>query len=90
MHEDSFELLEEKVLSAVRRIQELKTENESLTVQCDELTSQVEALNDRANRAESDLAAARSQVALVDQMEGKRKLIEEKVGGLLDKLDSIA
>ncbi|MBC8425743.1 cell division protein ZapB [bacterium] len=90
MHDDSFELLEEKVLSAVRRIQELKTENESLAAQRDELAEKVEALNDRASRAESDLATARSQAAHVDQMEGKRKLIEEKVGGLLDKLDSIA
>jgi len=90
MHDDSFELLEEKVLSAVRRIQDLKTENEALAVQRDELARQVEALNDRANRAESELADARSQAAQVDRMEDKRKLIEEKVGGLLDKLDSIA
>ncbi len=90
MHDDSFELLEEKVLSAVRRIQELKSENESLAAQRDELTQEVEALNDRASRAESDLANARTQAAQVDNMEDKRKLIEEKVGGLLDKLDSIA
>ena len=89
MHDDSFGLLEEKVLSAVRRIQELKTENASLTEQRDELASQIEALNDRTNRAESEVEDARSQAALVDQMEDKRKLIEEKVGGLLDKLDSI-
>ena len=89
MHDDSFGLLEEKVLSAVRRIQELKTENASLTEQRDELASQIEALSDRTNRAESEVEDARSQAALVDQMEDKRKLIEEKVGGLLDKLDSI-
>jgi len=90
MHEDSFGLLEEKVLSAVRRIQELKTENETLTAQRNELASQVEALNDRASRAETELSDVRSQAATVDQMEDKRRQIEEKVGGLLDKLDSIA
>ena len=90
MHEDSFGLLEEKVLTAVRRIQELKTENETLAAQRDELESRVEALNDRATRAETELSDARSQAATVDQMEDKRRQIEEKVGGLLDKLDSIA
>ena len=90
MHDDSFGLLEEKVLSAVQRIQELKTENESLTAQRDKLESQVAVLSDRVDRAEGELAETRTQVAQVDQMEDKRKLIEEKVGGLLDKLDSIA
>ncbi len=89
MHDDSFGLLEEKVLSAVQRIQELKTENESLTAQRDKLESQVAVLSDRVDRAEGELAETRTQVAQVDQMEDKRKLIEEKVGGLLDKLDSI-
>jgi len=90
MHEDSFGLLEERVLTAVKRIQELKSENETLVEQRDKLESQLTALNDRALRAENELVEARSHAAQVDKMEDKRRLIEEKVGGLLDKLDSIA
>lgn len=90
MHDDSFGLLEEKVLTAVKRIQELKTENEALNAKREKLESQLTALNDRVVRAENELAEARVQAAQVDQMEDRRKLIEEKVGGLLDKLDSIA
>jgi predicted nucleic acid-binding Zn-ribbon protein len=90
MHDDSFGLLEERVLTAVKRIQELKSENETLVEQRDKLEGQLTTLNDRALRAENELAEARSHAAHVDQMEDKRKLIEEKVGGLLDKLDSIA
>ncbi len=90
MHDDSFGLLEEKVLTAVKRIQELKTENEQLNAQREKLEGQMEALNDRVQRAESELAETREQAARVDHMEGKRQLIEEKVGGLLEKLDSIA
>ncbi len=90
MHDDSFGLLEERVLTAVKRIQELKSENETLVEQRDKLEGQLETLNDRALRAENELLEARSHAAQVDQMEDKRRLIEEKVGGLLDKLDSIA
>ena len=90
MHDDSFGLLEEKVLTAVKRIQELKTENEELDARREKLESQVAALEDRAERAEAELAEVRQQAAQVDQMEDRRKVIEEKVGDLLGKLDSIA
>ena len=89
MQDDSFGLLEKKVLTAVQRIQELKAENETLVARRNELESLMEALKARVDQAESQLAEARSQAAVVDEMEDKRKIIEEKVGGLLEKLDSI-
>jgi predicted nucleic acid-binding Zn-ribbon protein len=89
MQDNSFELLEAKVMTAVRRIQELKSENEGLISRREELERQVEALKDQVSRTEGELAVARQQAAVVVQWEDKRRLIEEKVGGLLETLESL-
>ena len=89
MQDNSFELLEAKVMTAVRRIQELKAENEVLAGRREELEKQVAALKDQVSRAEGELSEARQQAAVVARWEDKRRLIEEKVGGLLETLESI-
>lgn len=89
MQDNSFELLEAKVMTAVRRIQELKTENETLAGRRDELERQVEALKDQVSRTQEELSAVRQQAAVVARWEDKRRLIEEKVGGLLETLESL-
>lgn len=40
-------------------------------------------------RLQHDLAEARETAAQVTQFETKRRLIEERVGGLLDKLEAM-
>lgn len=89
MQDNSFELLEAKVMTAVRRIQELKAENEVLAGRREELEKQVAALKDQVSRAEGELSEARQQTAVVARWEDKRRLIEEKVGGLLETLESL-
>jgi outer membrane murein-binding lipoprotein Lpp len=89
MQDNSFELLEAKVMTAVRRIQELKAENEDLASRRDALERQVDALKEQVSRAEGELSVARQQAAVVVQWEDKRRLIEEKVGGLLETLGSL-
>ena len=89
MQDNSFELLEAKVMTAIRRIQELKSENEDLVSRRDALERQVEALKLQVSRVEGELSVARQQAAVVVQWEDKRRLIEEKVGGLLESLGSL-
>ncbi len=89
MQDSSFELLEAKVMTAVRRIQELKAENEVLAGRREELEEQVAALKEQVGRAEGELSEARHQAAVVARWEDKRRLIEEKVGGLLESLESL-
>lgn len=89
MQSSSLKLLEEKVLHAVQRIQELKAENDELRRARSGLEEQLAELRDRADRTQRELDASREAAAALAQMEEKRKIIEEKVGGLLDKLDAL-
>lgn len=89
MHSGSLKLLEEKVLHAVQRIQELKAENDELRRARTGLADELAELKARCERTQRELDASREAAAAVAQMEEKRKIIEEKVGGLLDKLDAI-
>ncbi len=87
--DDSLNRLEEKVLQAVRTIQELRTENERLRLQREGLEKEHAALQERATRLSGELDQARAVAATVDGYEEKRRILEEKVGGLLEKLDQI-
>ena len=89
MHSGSLKLLEEKVLHAVQRIQELKAENDELRRARTGLEGELAALKDRCDRTQRELDASQETAAAMAQMDEKRKIIEEKVGGLLDKLDAI-
>jgi FtsZ-binding cell division protein ZapB len=89
MQENSLNLLEEKVLHAVQRIQDLKAENEELIQSRSDLESQLTTMKDQYESAQRDLNTARDQAASAEQLENKRRIIEEKVGSLLDKLDAI-
>jgi hypothetical protein len=46
-------------------------------------------MKDQYESAQRDLNTARDQAASAEQLENKRRIIEEKVGSLLDKLDAI-
>jgi len=89
MQENSLSLLEEKVLHAVQRIQDLKAENEVLRQARSEMEGQLSMLRDQYESAQRDLNEARGRAAAAEQLEDNRRIIEEKVGGLLDKLDAI-
>ena len=89
MHDDSMKLLEERVLGAVERIQELKTENDRLRRTKDDLEGQVSELRDRCETAQRELGAVQDRAETAAHLEDRRRIIEEKVGGLLEKLDAI-
>lgn len=87
--DDNLGRLEEKVIKAVKLIQELRHENDRLQRQRSQLESEFAALNERSERLGRDLEEARAAAAAVESFEEHRRMIEEKVGGLLEKLDQI-
>ncbi len=89
MHDDALQRLEEKVLTAVARIKELRQENERLLARNAALEEENTSLRAEVDRTQAELDRLRSTAAQVEQMERKRQLIEEKVGGLLAKLEAL-
>jgi hypothetical protein len=87
--DDQFAKLEAKVADAIELIKGLRSENVRLQSQCRDLESRVGDLTDAGARLQRDLAEAREAAAQVEQFEAKRRLIEERVGGLLDKLEAM-
>jgi FtsZ-binding cell division protein ZapB len=87
--DDQFAKLEAKVAVAIELIKDLRSENARLQVQCRDLEHQVVELTDAGARRQHALAEARDATAQVKQFEAKRRLIEERVGGLLDKLEAM-
>jgi chromosome segregation ATPase len=87
--ENNFAQLEEKVLKAVRLIQDLRAENQQLQQTQLELQARYEALKEDRDRMNHELETSRQAAATLEQFEEKRRLIEEKVGGLLEKLEEI-
>lgn len=87
--ESNFAQLEEKVLKAVRLIQELRAENSELQRKKSALQEQYEALQEDNQRLSRELEQSRLAAASAEQFAEKRRQIEEKVGGLLEKLEEI-
>jgi chaperonin cofactor prefoldin len=87
--EDSITHLEEKVLKAVRLIKDLRVENANLQQQKQTVESQIEALKEDHQRMSRELEESRQTAARLERFEEKRRIIEEKVGGLLEKLEEI-
>ncbi len=87
--EESLSRLEEKVLQAVRTIQDLRGENERLRRQREELEGEFARLQESHERLSRELKETRSVAAAVETFEERRRILEEKVGGLLEKLDQI-
>ncbi len=88
--ENNFAHLEEKVLKAVGLIQDLRVENTRLQERATELENRYAALQDEKERTDRQLEESRQESAAIEDFEEKRREIEEKVGGLLEKLDQIA
>lgn len=89
-------ILETKVLEAVELIKELRNENQQLTSRNSEMETQVTEMEARLGGLEDDntrlnheLEEARQEAGSVEIYEQKRKEIEDKVGGLLEKLEAL-
>ncbi len=95
--EDQLSRLEGKVLEAIEIIQGLRQENGELGTRCaglegsmTELEGRLQDAEEQRNQLQRDLEEARESAAQVDQFEEKRRLVEEKVGGLLSKLEAMS
>ena len=94
--ESNLNFLEAKVLEAVDLIKELRAENQRLTARNRELegqTAELEArlggLQEENTSLSHELGEARQQAGNAEIYEEKRKEIEDKVGGLLAKLEAL-
>ena len=87
--DDNLNLLENKVLEAVELIKDLRAENRRLTVRCEELAAQVGDLESGRARLAEELASASAVAGDVESYEEKRKEVEDRVGGLLQKLAAL-
>jgi hypothetical protein len=87
--DSNLDILEAKVIEAVGLIKELKAENARLSERCGELEGSLRELEAANSRLTTELEDARSDAGAVEVYEEKRKEIEEKVGGLLQKLEGL-
>jgi len=98
--ESNLNILEAKVLEAIALIQELRKTNQRLESSNSELATQVtelearvlgaESENERLNTSVSEAGAqAESSHETIQVYEEKRQAIEDRVGGLLEKLEAL-
>ena len=88
--DDQLARLESKVLEAIEIIQGLRRENGELNERCGDLEGRLQDADEQRQQMQRDLGEARESAAQVDQFEEKRRLVEEKVGGLLSKLEAMS
>ncbi len=87
--EQSLARLEEKVQHAVRIIGDLRGENSRLRGERDTLQERCDDLSRQTQDLSRELEETRAVAASVETFEHRRRIIEEKVGGLLEKLEQI-
>jgi len=87
--DSNLDILEAKVIEAVGLIKDLRADNESLSGRCGELEAAIQELESVNNRLTAELEEARSEAGNIEVYEEKRKEIEDKVGGLLQKLEGL-
>ncbi len=94
--ESNLNILEAKVLEAIALIQDLRQSNRRLANSNSEMAAQVTELTARLLGVESDnerlntsVAEAEDQAETIQIYEKKRQAIENRVGGLLEKLEAL-
>ena len=87
--ESNLNVLENKVLEAIKLIKELREENGRLKGRLEEIESRNLELEDTNSKLNHQLGEVRQQAANVEVYEEKRKEIESRVGGLLDQLEAL-
>jgi len=87
--DDNLQLLENRVLEAVALIKDLKAENVRLAARCADLAAQVADLEAGRERLAAELANAQASAGDLETYEAKRKEVEDRVGGLLQKLAAL-
>ena len=87
--DDQLARLEAKVLETIDTIQGLRHENGELKAQCAELEARSSDLERQKGDLENQLHEAHESMSQAEHFEEKRRLVEEKVGGLLSKLEAL-
>jgi FtsZ-binding cell division protein ZapB len=87
--DDHLSRLESKVLEAIDTIQNLRQENGELQQRCQDLEASLQDLQGERDGLQRQLAETREVAAQADLFEEKRRIIEDKVGGLLSKLEAM-
>jgi len=87
--DSNLDILEARVIEAVGLIKELKADNARLNERCGELQAAVKDLEAANGRLTTELENARSEAGALEAYEEKRKEIEDRVGGLLRKLEGL-
>jgi len=87
--ESNLNVLENKVLEAIKLIKELRDENGRLKGRLEEIESRSLELEEQNSKLNHQLGEVRQQAADVEVYEEKRKEIETRVGGLLDQLEAL-
>ncbi len=87
--ESNLNILETKVLEAIKLIKDLRVENAGLKTQLEDLEMRNLEFEDTNSKLNHQLDDVRQQAATVEVYEEKRKEIETKVGGLLEQLEAL-
>jgi len=87
--EDHLSRLEAKVEETIELIQALRRENSELKQGCTDLEQRLTDVEGERDRLQQQLGEAGENAARIEQYEEKRRLIEQKVGGLLEKLEAM-
>lgn len=87
--DDHLSRLEAMVNRTIERMQELRRVNADLEQRNHQLEESVGNLRDERDHLQRRLDEASTAAAQVEQYEEKRRLIEQKVGSLLEKLEAM-
>jgi chromosome segregation ATPase len=87
--DDQIARLESKVLETIEIIQGLRQENHDLGSRVSDLEHQLQAAEEERNDLQRRLNDAQEMASRAELFEEKRRLVEQKVGGLLDKLEAL-
>ena len=87
--EGNLNILEDRVLEAVILIKELRTENGRLNETCQDLENRKAEVEEQNALLKRKLEEATKTASDVELYEQKRKDIEDRVGGLLQKLEAL-
>lgn len=87
--DDHLSRLETKVLQAIETIQNLRETNAELEARCQDLEARLADQEQASERLRSQLDEAATAAAEIERFEQKRRLVEQKVGNLLEKLEAM-
>jgi len=87
--EEQLARLEQRVVEAIALIQGLREQNAELGERCGGLEAQVDDLTRERDRLQARLGEVEQTAAQAELFEEKRRQIEVRVAGLLDKLEAM-